>query len=100
MSESSLRRMHRKEHFEGGEYVNTLHCEKRPEHWQVGLDWTSFEGGRMVETKHMYLLVRWLPPYRFSMSGVSDHPWPGCTEEDPEADKPRTLFPFHSQEHW
>jgi hypothetical protein len=97
---SSLRRMHRKENFEGGQYANTVHCEKRGEHWQVGLVWTNFNGKTMVETKHLYFLVRWLPPYRFSMAGVSDHPWSGCTEEDPEADEPRTLFPVHSQQQW
>ena len=28
----------------------------------------------------------------FTMIEVSDHPKPGCTEEDREADEPRTLF--------
>jgi hypothetical protein len=100
VSASSLRRMHRKENFEGGQYTNTVHCEKRPEHWQVGLAWTDFDGKTMVVTKNMYLLVRWLPPYRFTMAGVSDRPWSGCTEEDPEADEPRSLFPVHSQQQW
>jgi hypothetical protein len=96
-SASSLQGMHRKENFEGGAYSATIHCEKRPEHWEVPLTWDRFDEttNTMVTTKHMYLLVRWLPPYRFSMSGVSDHPWPGCTEEDPEADKERSLFPVH-----
>lgn len=89
---SSLRPMHKKENFEGGQYTNVVRCEKRPEHWQVGL--------AMAETKQLYFLVRWLPPYRFTMSGVSDHPWTGCTEEDPAADEPRTLFPVHSQQRW
>jgi hypothetical protein len=91
----SLERMHRKENFEGGEYSFTNYCEKRPEHWQVDLAWTTFDGKTMVDTKHMYFLVRWLPPYRFSMAGVNDRPWSGCTEKDPEADEERTLFPVH-----
>lgn len=86
--------MHRKENFEGGEYMNTLYCEKLPEHWQVGLVWSNFDGHNVVDRKHMYLLVRWLPPYRFSMSGVSERPWTGCTQEDPAADAERTLFLF------
>jgi hypothetical protein len=58
------------------------------------------DGKTMVETKHLYLLVRWLPPYRFSMAGVSDRQWSGCTEEDPAADEPPTLFPVHWQQRW
>jgi len=100
VSASSLRPMHRKENFESGLYANTIHCEKRPEHWQVGLVWMHFDGRSktMVETKHLYFLVKWLPPYRFAMTAVSDHAWTGCTEEDPIADEPRTLFPIHSQQ--
>lgn len=102
VSASSLRRMHGEENFEGGQYANTVHCEKRPEHWQVGLVWMDFDRQTktMAETKHLYFLVRWLPPYRFSMAGVSDRPWTGCTEEDAEADEPTTLFPLHSQQRW
>jgi len=95
---SSLQPMHNKKNFEGGEYVRTNYCEKRPEHWQVGLDWTDFNGHEMVSRKQMYLLVRWLPPYRFSMTAVSDHPLPGCTWQDRTADEPRTLFPIHSDQ--
>jgi hypothetical protein len=92
--------MHRKENFDGGTYAPALRCEKQPEHWQVGLVWMDFDGQAMVETKQLYFLVRWLPPYRFSMAGVRDHPWAGCSELDPEADEDRTLFPIHSQERW
>lgn len=100
VSASSLERMHRKENFEGGEYTTTLYCEKRPEHWQVGLARMKFDGNTMVDTKHLYFLVRWLPPYRFSMTGVGNHPWAGCTEEDPGADEVRTLFPVHLRQRW
>jgi len=51
--------------------------------WQVGFD---FE-------KAQYFLIRWRPPYHFTMVDVSEHPWPDCAEEDREADEPRTLFP-------
>lgn len=89
--------MHRKENFEGGQYSSTNYCGKQPEHWQVGLIWTKFDGNTMIETKHMYFLVRWLPPYRFSMAGVGDRPWAGCTGEEPRTVE--TLFPIHLQQH-
>ena len=92
----TLRRMHRKENFEGGSYTDTIRCENRPEHWQVGLSWDKFDGGTMV-TKRLYFLVRWLPPYRFTLTAINSRPWAACTERDPEADEPRTLFPVHSQ---
>ena len=44
-----------------------------------------------------YFLIRWRPPYHFSMVGVSEQPWPNCTEKDPEADEFRTLFPDRDQ---
>ena len=44
--------------------------------------------------KGVYFIVRWRPPYVFSMVKVSAAPTPGCTEKDPGADdEPRTLFP-------
>lgn len=95
-----LERMHRKENFEHGQYAPTMYCEKRPEHWQVDLVWTDFDGNTMVDRKHLYFLVRWIPPYRFSMSGFSDHPWTGCSTRDGDADQGRTLFPIHSDQVW
>ena len=40
----------------------------------------------------VYFLVRWRPPYHFTMMDISDKPWPRCTQEDREADEWRTLF--------
>jgi hypothetical protein len=65
----------------------TYHCKQKPDLWQVGIQ--DLESERPVG----YFLVRWRPPYHFSMAGVSQSPWPDCTEEDPEADEFRTLFP-------
>jgi hypothetical protein len=45
-----------------------------------------------VKEHNEYFLVRWRPPYHFTMVEVSGHPKPACTEEDREADEPRTLF--------
>lgn len=77
----TLRQWHRKLHtdFVSGMFTNpTTHCQT-PDLWQV-----TFES--------LYYLVRWRPPYHFTMVSVSDKPWPRCTQEDPEADEWRTLF--------
>jgi len=64
---------------QGGESLEpTMHC-KQPDLWQVSTD------------KQFYL-VRWKPPFHFTMVDVSDHPWPTCTEVDREADEWRTMF--------
>lgn len=63
----------------------TMHCA-RPDLWQVGADFGE-------PPKAVYFLVRWWPPYRFSMVEVSDQPSADCTTRDPYADERRTLFP-------
>ncbi len=90
-SEAAARTMlqpwHRRLHSDSpnGEFAeDTLHCPGTPDRWQVGI---TLDG-----QSEKYFLVRWRPPYRFSMAGVSSQPYPGCTEKDPEADAPRTLF--------
>jgi hypothetical protein len=70
------------------EYIYpTCHCTQKPDLWQVGVQ--DPESGRPLG----YFLIRWRPPFHVSMAGVSADPWPDCTEEDPEADEFRTLFP-------
>jgi hypothetical protein len=59
-----------------------MHCPKQPDLWQIALaneDRTS-----------TYFLVRWRPPYEFTVVDVNDHPWPECSELD------RTEFSFPS----
>ncbi len=63
----------------------TRHC-RPPDLWQVGL---GASDGKRPPT---YYLVRWRPPYDFTMLRASDRPDPDCTEEDPGADDERTLF--------
>jgi hypothetical protein len=65
----------------------TLHCTQQPELWQVGL------GDLQTDQPLGYFLIRWRPPYHFSLVGVSEQPWAHCDEEDPSADEFRTLFP-------
>jgi len=69
------------------EFQPTRSC-RVPDMWQVGLG--SIEGKKAP----VYYLVRWRPPYRFTMIRVSQRPSPDCTEIDPSADgENRTLFP-------
>jgi len=65
----------------------TRHC-RSPDLWQVALG--SMEGKKAAA----YYLVRWRPPYHFTMVQVSPRPLPACTEIDPSVDDgDRTLFP-------
>jgi hypothetical protein len=69
------------------EFQPTKSC-RTPEIWQVGLG--SLDG----KTAPVYYLVRWRPPYHFTMMGASRRPSPDCTTVDPTADDAeRTLFP-------
>ena len=68
-----------------------MHCPESPDLWQERIHFAPLENGPGREFDE-YFLVRWKPPFHFSMIEVSDHPKPGCTEGDKEADEPRTLF--------
>jgi hypothetical protein len=72
----------------GGEFAPTLHCRQRPDLWQVRIDRSSQEKGSV------YFLVRWRPPYHFTMVQALNSPSSDCTEQDPSADEPATLFPI------
>ena len=87
-SRTKLREWHRRHNGPFAEFgFPTRHCGRQPDLWQVATN--SGEHGE----EQVYFLVRWRPPYRFTMVSVSDHPQPGCTEQDPEADEPRSPFP-------
>lgn len=64
----------------------TLHCKQQPDLWQL-----STEAGKDRD-EQVYFLIRWHPPYHFTMISATSLPSPDCTEEDPEVDKPRSLF--------
>jgi len=71
-----------------GEFAATNHCSDNTELWQVAFSPSDKKKGTV------YFLVRWQPPYRFTMVRVSDHASPSCTEKDPAADDElKTLFP-------
>jgi hypothetical protein len=84
---AALQQSHNELHSDhvSGEFTDpTLHCVNQPDTWQVGIEFKK---------KFKYFVVRWRPPYHFTMLKVSDRPSANCTEEDREADEPRTLFP-------
>ena len=83
----ALRQWHRRLHEDvvAGEFTDaTMHCQT-PDLWQVAVNF----GPEL----NVYFLVRWRPPYHFTMVNISDGPWPRCTQQDREADTWRTLFP-------
>lgn len=75
--------------FAAGEFTGTtMHC-RTPDLWQVGFEPENAEGKLKAD---VYFLVRWRPPYHFTMMSVGDRPWDACDRADPEADEWRTLF--------
>jgi hypothetical protein len=100
-SESANRRLmlerHSKLHkdFISGEFIYpTMHCPTTPDLWQVGVDFSDPPTPIDTEPYGTYFLVRWRPPYQFTMVQVGDGPSADCTEEDRKADDEyRTLFP-------
>jgi hypothetical protein len=77
--------------FVAGDFLgDTMHC-RTPDLWQVGFE--PRDAKRNFEREpNVYFLIRWTPPYRFALAGISNNPWPRCTQADPEADTWRTLF--------
>jgi hypothetical protein len=71
----------------------TMHCPTTPDLWQVGVDFSDPPTPLDAPPRGTYFLVRWRPPYQFTMVEVSDRPSPACTEQDRQADESRTLFP-------
>jgi hypothetical protein len=75
----------------GGEFDPTMHC-KTPDLWQVTLN-TIVDKKDYNKTSPLYFLVRWRPPYHFTMMDVRSKPWSLCHQKDEQADEWRTLFP-------
>ncbi len=90
---SDLSMWHQKLHadFVGGAFLgDTTHCQT-PDLWQVGFE--PHDAKRNFDPeRNVYFLIRWTPPYSFALAGISNKPWPRCTQKDPEADTWRTLF--------
>ncbi len=92
---------HRKLHADwvGGTFQdNTKRCQT-PGFWQVVFA-PRDEHKNNEDQKPLYLLVQWSPPFHFTMQEISAEPWPGCTQDDPEADEWRTLFSTQEWRYW
>ena len=88
-----LSKWHLKLHadFVGGAFLgDTMHCQT-PDLWQVGFEPQDAKRNFAPEPD-VYFLIRWTPPYNFTLVGISDNPSPRCTHADREADAWRTLF--------
>jgi len=84
-------RLHRD--FVAGDFIDpTMHCES-PDLWQVGVDLSELSKPSVGNIGETWFLVRWEPPYRFTMVSVSDRPSPACQQDDGPADEERSLFP-------
>jgi hypothetical protein len=62
-------------------------CTKHPGVWQLSTGYGDYPNETQV-----YFLVRWRPPYHFTMESASGFPLADCTEEDPDADELILLF--------
>jgi hypothetical protein len=92
-SAPNLQRWHRKLYadFIAGEFVSpTMSCQT-PDLWQVAIEPQNAKKNFGPEPE-VFFLIRWRPPYHFTMVDIGDKPWPRCRREDPEADEWRTLF--------
>src|SRR5437868_4709223 len=94
---SALRDRHRKLHknFVSGEFIYpTMHCPATPDIWHVAVDLGDSPAPIGAEPKGTYFLVRWRPPYQFTMIEIRDRPSVACTEQDRKVDDNfPTLFP-------
>jgi hypothetical protein len=84
------RRFHEAD-FVPGEFVSpTMHCQT-PDLWQVAV--RPYDAEKNYESQpEVFFLIRWRPPYHFTLVNISNKPWPRCRQEDGEADAWRTLF--------
>jgi hypothetical protein len=76
--EAAHAQMHRADHV--GDFPEpTLRCTTGVDLWQVATH--LFEGPKR------YYLVRWRGPFSFTVAGVSETPYAGCTEPDSRGDR-------------
>jgi hypothetical protein len=83
----SLKQRHAKVHRTDGmgDFPDpAMRCKSAQDLWQIGTHW--HEGPKT------YYLVRWTPPYKFTMIDVKDRPSPDCTVPDPKGDEHPALF--------
>jgi hypothetical protein len=66
----------------------TTHCLAQPNVYQLGLSY----GPEQKQKQEFYYLIRWRPPYRFTLVDVRSEPVADCLYPDPAADQQRSLF--------
>jgi len=82
--------LHKRSGLTMGEFDgDTTRCRNDSTLWQVGL--------RIADAKTdldppLHFLVRWLPPYRFAITGISRQPYRGCAVAVPTKKNFDTLF--------
>lgn len=93
-TETALGNWHRRLRKVGTQFVRpTSHCAATPDLWQVGVELDGPEPQRLV-----WFLIRWKPPYRFTMVRINNEASPACTEDASKIDDERhTLFPPPTQ---
>lgn len=68
------------------------HCLDDPLTWQVRF-FPYKERPAIATENPVYFLLRWQKPYQFTMLDIRNGPFTACTQPDPDAEKPRTMFP-------
>jgi hypothetical protein len=94
---TALRLWHKRLHGElvlGDFEGPALRCRNDPSHWQVGFAATLGDLNHMREGPTTYYLVRWVPPYRFNLVGVSQRRDRSCDQRVAMPDNLGTLFPL------
>lgn len=71
-----------------------LRCRRDPSLWQVSFAATIGDLNHMRDGPMAYYLVRWTPPYRFSLVGASLRRAPNCDQPVAMPDNLGTLFPL------
>jgi len=85
---ASLERWHR-----DLEYIwveDPKRCQTDPALWQAEV--TQFSNRRPGPEESLYFLIRWNPPYRFTVAEISGKGRPDCTIEDPRVEETQGLF--------
>ena len=68
---------------------NTAHCGTDYVQWQVHM---VFKNSPAKPGEDRYFHLRWVPPYLFDLTGITDQPDATCGEGDPRVDVKRSLF--------
>ena len=58
----------------------------------AGRSHANFPDRRRGPEESLYFLIRWKPPYRFTVAEISGKGRPDCTIEDPRVEETQGLF--------